>query len=448
MVAPSLSERLVQSLGDEAFAPLEQLDDYSVDGATPEVAVFPEKVEAVAEVLRLAGREHKKVTPRGGGTQMALGNIPTGVDLVLGLNRLNRILFHEPAEMVAGVEAGITLEVLQEQLAKRGQFLPLGAPIPTRATVGGILAANASGPSRLAYGTPRDWLIGIKVVHSDGTVTKSGGKVVKNVSGYDLNKLYVGSLGTLGVIVEANLKVAPLPPDLKTMLATYPSLSTAMDSAEHLLRQSSAPHALQVINGEILVRLPDLRSTSKDKAAVLALFAGRTQGVKRKLDDSSRVMEDGGARVVHVLSQGDGDRLWQALADLGWAGKEVPHLMVKVSILPSQVSGFLSTAGPLGGSSFLQGMVADVGSGVVRLLWWTEDGLSPAVTLVEDIRNRLREEVGRCMGHLVVERCPLELKRRIDVWGDSAEGMTIMRRIKRELDPAGILNPGRFAGGI
>ena len=134
---------------------------------------------------------------------MGLGNPPTGLDLVLGLERLNGLAFHEPADLVAAAQAGMTIDAFLGELARHGQTLPLEFPLSSKATVGGVLAANAGGPSRLAFGGLRDWLIGLRVVRASGEVTKSGGQVVKNVTGYDLNKLYTGSLGTLGVIVEA-----------------------------------------------------------------------------------------------------------------------------------------------------------------------------------------------------------------------------------------------------
>ena len=422
------------------------------------MAVIPGKVEEVSEVLSYAAREGSMVVPWGGGTQMALGNRPRGVDLVLGLGRLNHLLFHEPGDLVASVEAGITLNEVQEELANKEQFLPLEAPLPSRATVGGILAANASGPSRLAYGTARDWLVGVKVVGSDGTITKSGGRVVKNVTGYDLNKLYIGSLGTLGVIVQATFKVAPLPHDRKTLVAAYPSLSAALESAQEILRQSFSPQALHVVNGEIMGRLVGLVPTAASQASLMALLAGRTAAVKRKADDSARVMERGGARNVERLSNDEGAALWQAQTDLGWAEdafaltdsspKGLPYLVAKISLVPSRVGDFLAMADSLGGPTFRQGVVADVGSGLVRLLWWTQEGFPITLEDTEDLIGRLRRGVRHHEGHVVVERCPLEVKSKIDVWGEPLEGMAIMRRIKQELDPEGILNPGRFVGRI
>ena len=446
--AQGLSDTLAESLGKDAILSTDHLADYAVDGIIPGLAVAPADVDGVSAVLSLAAREGKRVAPRGGGTQMSLGNVPTGFDVALALGRLDRLLFHEPADLVASVEAGITLDALQKKLAAKGQFLPLEAPLPSRATIGGILAANASGPARLVYGTPRDWLIGARVVHSDGVVTRSGGRVVKNVTGYDLNKLYIGSLGTLAVFVEATLKVAPLPQDRTALVATYPSMPAAIDSAQQLLRQSFTPHGVQVINGEIMRRLPELDIMGDEGAAVIALFAGRTTAVKRKVDDSAGVMRTGGPKAVETLSGAKSGTLWQSLTDLGWAAEWSPHLALKVSILPSQVGDFLGMADSLGGPGLVQGLVADVGWGQVRSLWWEDEGPGGTVEGLEEVIAGAREAARHYAGHVVVERCPIDIKGKIDIWGDPLESLGLMRRIKTELDPAGILNPGRYAGRI
>ena len=445
----SLPDILISSLGREAVAPPERLMEHSIDGVPPEAVVFPTEMKEVSEVLFLATREEKAVTPWGGGTQMALGNTPSRVGIVLGLSRLNRVLLHEPADLVTSVEAGITLKTLQDELAKDGQFLPLEAPLPDRATIGGILAANASGPSRLAYGTARDWLIGIKVVQPNGTITRSGGRVVKNVAGYDLHRLYTGSLGTLGLIVEANFKIAPLPPNRRTLIATYRSLSNATDSAHGLLRRSFTPQALLVINREVMDILPGLDNFGDGNAAVLALFTGRKSAVKRKTDDSAREMERVAAGAVeNISSEEGGDILWQAVTDLGWEDKSTPRLVAKVSILSSQVKEYVAMAFRWASPTLCQGIVADVGTGLVRHLWWAEDGSSDVSEGAESLINKIRQEARPYTRHVVFERCPKEAKGKIDVWGDSPEGMDIMRRLKQQLDPAGILNPGRFTGRI
>ena len=194
---------------------------YAVDGVLPNAVVLPSTVKELSEVVSLASDRGGAVTPYGGGTMMSLGNQPRGSGLVVVTTSLDGILQYEPSDLTITVQAGITLAKLAGVLAKEGQFLPLEVPFPGRATVGGLLAAAYSGPLSLFYGLPRDWLIGIRVVNANGTVTKAGGKVVKNVTGYDMNKLYTGSLGTLGIIAEATFKVAPKPPVSRTLAVSF-----------------------------------------------------------------------------------------------------------------------------------------------------------------------------------------------------------------------------------
>ncbi len=443
MTSPSDSPP--ETMGHDPTVPPERLVEYSVDGLIPSAVVTPEDVKAVSRVLSRASAEGAKVTPRGGGTRMDLGNPPTGLDLILDLGRLDGVLFHEPADLVARVEAGITLETLRGRLAQRGQFLPLEAPLPSRATIGGILATNASGPSRLAYGTARDWLIGVTVVRSDGAVTKAGARVVKNVTGYDMNKLYTGSLGTLGVVVDATFKLSPLPVDGRTVIAGYPSLDSALDSSAEVLRQAPAtPQALHVINRDAMERLPDWTASKEGEVFLLALFEGRTTSVYRRADEWARAAVGTGGASVLSLSHEDGRCLWQSLTDLGWRPENLPSLSVKISIVPSSLKSFLASVEAELKQGSGHSLVADVGFGQLRLLWWTED----TVEDLEAIVRRLRETARRHSASVVVERCPLELKKVIDVWGDAVDGLEIMRRIKGELDPTGTLNPGRFVGGI
>ena len=200
---------------------------YAVDGVIPTVVVSPGTVEEVSAVLAACSKADAAVVPWGGGAHMGLGGVPKKVDVVLALGRMNQVIDHEPGDMTSTVQAGMTLSHFQSHLGRHGQFLSLDPPGGSRATIGGILAANASGPRRLRYGTARDLLIGLRVVHADGTVTKGGAKVVKNVTGYDMNKLYVGSLGTLGVIVEATFRLYPIPPVERTWVASFPAAAKA-----------------------------------------------------------------------------------------------------------------------------------------------------------------------------------------------------------------------------
>ena len=191
--------------------PSESASEYMIDNLLPSLVVKPHSVNEVSDLLKWSSAESQKVSPWGGGTQITLGNPPEQLDVVMDLGDLNEMISFQPADLTVSVQAGITLDDLQNNLKTADKFLPLEAPLSNTATIGGILSASSSGPLRHTYGLPREWLIGLKIISAQGMETKSGGQVVKNVTGYDLNMLYTGSLGTLGVIVEAIFKLAPRP---------------------------------------------------------------------------------------------------------------------------------------------------------------------------------------------------------------------------------------------
>ena len=224
-----------------ALPPNAQHAGYAVDGLSPMGVVVPEERGQVADVMRWAAENEVTVFPRGGGTKMGLGNPPESVGLVLDLSRLNRVVDYQPGDMTVTVEAGIALADLQRELAAARQFVPIESPFYHRATVGGILATGSVGAMAHAYGPPRDWLIGIGVVGADGSATKAGGRVVKNVTGYDLDKLYTGSMGTLGIIVEASFKVSPLQPEECLLAAPFPSVEDATAAGRAVLSSPAGP---------------------------------------------------------------------------------------------------------------------------------------------------------------------------------------------------------------
>src|SRR5581483_8682706 len=197
------------------------LRDYTIDGVLPRLMVTPPTINDLAQVIALANEHNLTVAARGGGSSMNLGGLPDRIDVLIETNKLTALLEHESPDLTCHVEAGITLADLQARLAAKGQRLALDPPNAQQATIGGLLASNASGPKRLRYGAARDLVIGLRVVQANGEIASSGGRVVKNVAGYDLNKLYIGSLGTLGIIVEANFKLHPLPAAERTLLLTY-----------------------------------------------------------------------------------------------------------------------------------------------------------------------------------------------------------------------------------
>ncbi len=381
---------------------------------------------------------------------MGLGNVSGKMDLVLDLERLNTVVDFQPEDLTATVEAGIAIDTLQAALAQRGMFLPLEAPLAQKATVGGVLAANTSGPRRHAYGLPRDWLIGISVVSADGTETKAGGKVVKNVTGYDLNRLYTGSLGTLGVIVEATFKLAPRPASTAALTASFDSIGAAVDAGRNLLDQPYSPQGVHVLSRDASIRL---EQHGGHQASVLAFFEGPgAELVERRVQECSRIFHDVGAVGITSISGPEYSSILGRLTDLGWSSESKPDLMIKINVPPSGVAGLVEKfrQDPLLVKA--PGISADVGFGMVRLFWW-EGGDSAAPAAFDEpvmlkVIQSVRELANAAGGNAVVELCPLAIKRQIDVWGESPQSIEIMRRIKNKFDPSGILNPGRFVGGI
>ena len=449
----SLPENLTSSLEPEAIVAEERLVDFAVDGITPQGALRPKDRQTTSEIMDWASSQKITVFPRGGGTQLALGNVPQEVGLILDLSQQSRMLDYQPADLTATVEAGITLEQLQRELAAGGKFLPVEAPMAETATIGGILAANASGPLRYSQRQPRDWLIGISVVGADGTETKAGGKVVKNVTGYDLNKLYTGSMGTLGVIVEATFKLSPSPTAHGALVARFPGTSQAIAASTKLLGHLSRPQGVQVIDGQAAQRLNieqgRVGRPGTGEALAMAFFSGRPKAVQRQLEDSVKLLTEIGSTEVATLNEAQGQSLAKSVCDLGWSNDTQPYLSIKANLPPSVLSAVIDRClrnSPLG---LPPGVLADPGFGQVRLFWWAgsvSDWLDDGAVLqaILKIRGIVRE----AGGNTLVEFCPLTLKKQIDVWGDQPGGMDVMHRLKQKFDPLGIMSPGRFVGKI
>ena len=438
-MASGVAASILDKVNPRWLTPESELAWYGVDGLIPTAAVRPPSVEALAETIALANEEGLATIPLGGRTQRSLGHPPRRMDLALDTRSLDRLVQYEPADLTVTVEAGMSVGMLGEILEAKGQFLPLEVPRPSSATVGGMVATAIFGPMSLTYGFPRDWLIGVKVVNADGGVTKGGGRVVKNVTGYDMNKLYTGSLGSLGVIVEASFKVAPKPVAWKTLAARFRSLEQAMLGANPLLEGYGGPTALTLLNAIAAGRL----GLECPGYLLLARFLGREGVVGRRVARAETSLKNSGAGEVRALDGVREASTWQSLVDMPWMGEEA-QLAIRCSVLPTEVGRLLDSLEGGTDSNGGHALIADVGVGLVRSLSWGE----AAAEDFEDRMERVIRETRRLSGEWVVERCPVELKQGRDVWGPLPPGLDIMRRLKLSLDPHGILNPGRFVGGI
>jgi len=443
-----VTKRIGAIVGEANVLAGEGVKAYAVDGLIPEAVVFPGSVEELSEVMTFASEERLAVIPWGGGTAMGLGGIPERVDLIVSLKRLNRIIEHEPADLTASVQAGITLRDLQAFLGRRGQFLALDPPYPERATVGGILAANKSGPRRLRYGSARDLLIGIKVVQADGRVIKGGGKVVKNVTGYDLNKLFIGSLGTLGIIVEANFKLLPLPVDERTYLAPFPSVEIAQEAVRKILDSPLVPSALEIVSpvaGRMVAEQVGLEWWG---SYALAISVGSVrEAVDAQLGTLRRLCKEVGSPQGEVLEGQLHTALWAAIQDFAPSGRQ--RATLKASVLLTKVPEVIRVGQEAATKRALGcAVIASAGSGIVRF-YLNGNGVPEAFAQkVTEMAETVRAFIFQSEGSLIILDAPPEVKRRIDVWGPVGKPLALMQALKTEFDPQRILNPGRFVGKI
>jgi len=438
----ALLDSLASSLPKGHVLTGEQAEGYEVDGLRPAAVVLPESVDEVSAVLAAACEQRAAVVPWGGGTAMALGNLPRTYDLALVTRCLSRMLEYEPADLTLTVQAGITMAALASELKRHGQFLPLDAP--EEATLGGVLATGAFGPRRHAYGPVRDWVLGVRIVQADGRATKSGGRVVKNVAGYDMTKLYLGSLGTLGVIVEASLKVTPLPAVEETWAAVCPSsgeaVRLALDANSRRLRLGALTVAGPLgPDGPLAAIKLDSRGY-----AVLAQAMGTRAAVERSLRDLDALAGDHGLTVGARL--GGADKVWDALRVIARPALEDNVLLVKALLSPRRVSPWLERTAALAAKTGLApALAAHVGTGCVFTRW---QGPGLGGERGHGLLTALSESAATLGGAAVLEGCAIELKHHVDVWGRTRADFALMRRLKEQFDPHGTLNPGRFLGRL
>ena len=421
-----------------------ELSPYVVEGRTPEAAVFPGSIEEVAAVMALASEVGTPVTPWGGGTAASVG-MPAGrTGLVIGLRRLARLLDHEPGDLTATVEAGMTVQAFQTALGSRGQWLSLDPADAERATVGGVLATNACGPRRHLYGTARDVLIGVTVVTADGAIVKGGGKVVKNVAGYDLPKLFIGSYGTLGVIVEATVKLRPLPEQEELVSVRFDRLKDAGSAVKAVAASDLIPNAVELLDGAGASGA-GLAAGSPTPGAVLVVgFDGVREQVDWQRAELARLTGPLGGRDPRLLDAA----AWTRLPTAAREAFSTTAAVMTLVVLPSQVAEIMEQgAGIARGRGLQSAWAAHAGVGVVRGALASEpapkDPAALAVVLAE-----WREMARAGGGYANLEGAPLAIKSQIPVWDDPGAAGRIMERIKAQLDPRNILNPGRFVAGI
>jgi glycolate oxidase FAD binding subunit len=397
---------------------------------------FPRDIDELSEMMRLASGERWRVIPAGAGTWLEMGAKPARFDLIVSTAKMNRTLEYEPADLTATVEAGIPLAAFNRMAAEDRQFIPLDPFGDERSTIGGVVATASSGPLRCAYGTPRDWLIGVAVVHADGRITRAGGKVVKNVAGYDLCKLYTGSFGTLAVIAETSFKLRALPSCEKTVVFYSRDAESLCSLVARIADSDVQPAAMELISPYD----EDSPPLDAEHFALVLKFLNEIEALDWQIEEAARI----GSGFRHTtLGEADATEFWRAYRD----GETSPQaeFILRLSAPPSDLNSLIADANRALPPARLR---AHGANGVVRLhgdaSWLDGPKIEERLRELAEMR-RMAQARG---GQMLILRAPDEIKNRIDVWGEVGPAESLMRALKEKFDPHRILNPGRFVAGI
>jgi glycolate oxidase FAD binding subunit len=406
-----------------------------IDDFGPLAVERPRSAEEIGEFVRRAATDGTAIYPVGGRTQIGLGLPPTKPGIAVDVRGLDAVLDYPARDMTITLKAGVTVAALQRLLAAENQRLPVDVPRPEEATIGGTLAANVSGPRRLGYGTLRDYVLGMSVVNDEGQEVKAGGRVVKNVAGYDLPKLHVGALGTLGIITQVTLKLRPLP-DATALVAVGCDSTALAPLLDRLHVSRTRPVSLDLVNApaarEIAARGPAL------PRADWVVVVGYEDNMVAVGWQVSRLIEEVASAGIVGLEARAGVSaavLWQGLTEFDL--RPASTLTFKVNLLPSAVAGFCLEAATLPEEILL---IARAGSGIVRGHLGGDLTLERAAVILK----ALQDKAVAARGNVVVTRCPTAWKGSLPVWGAPRGDAWLMRRVKETLDPRGVFNPGRF----
>lgn len=404
---------LLRSAVDAAI--IEQsVEDYALHDVVPGAVVAPRSVDEAAAILRLAN-QHKWRVEFAGGMTRPQGNRRTRTDLVVTTRRLTEITEYEPADLVIGVQAGVTLDTLQREVGRNQQFLALDPPASEGSTVGGMIAAARSGPLRMAFGTPRDQVLGLQMLTADGRLLAVGGRVVKNVAGYDLVRLMTGSAGTLGMITQAFIRLRPVPQADESMVVRAHAAAPLTELATFITQHNLEAVALELLDGwSLLIRLH-----------------GNQESV---VDARTRIAAHCSTAGLAVAAAGKHE--WQELAQAELDAVTV----VRLADLPSRLPQTLQLAEKLVARAGADARVAaHAADGIVRVLLGDSDAESTAFAIGE-----ARTVLGVSGGSVIVHSGSGELMRRVDAFGGGGNTLPLMTKLKQLFDPAGVLAPGRF----
>jgi glycolate oxidase FAD binding subunit len=478
ITSDTISARLADISGESNIAgDPAQLACYAIGSMTPAATVRPGSAAEIADIVKFAAAEKLAIVPTGARTKLGMGLAPRKYDLALDTTRVNRVLAYDPGDMTLSVEPGILLADVAKLLAEHRQFIPLAVPFHDRATVGGTIASGVDGPLRQMYGTARDYVLGMDFVTGDGVIAKSGGRVVKNVAGYDLHKLMIGALGTLGILTKINFRTFPAPSNARMFVAGFERAAQALDMRARVAHSPLRPLTIEIVSpgaadllgNEVAVRISPGESGWDGLDATnwifATSFAGNEKALARYARDLRQMATDSGAARAEIF----GDE--EALASLRRVREFIPIALesspaatvLKLSVLPARVQEILESAERLMESNAIKSNAIESHSAGTRELRWAAlargvgviyIALLPAAAddearqHVAAITNEVLQACAAAGGDGSIPWCPAPWKASLKVWGLPRGDFEHMRALKQAFDPHGILAPGRFVGGL
>ena len=414
-------------------------ETYALGGCLPRSVEQPADAAGVAAALKACADAGEAAVLFGGGTLTSIGNAPLRYDRAIVLGRLDRIATYDPRDLTIGIEAGMTIETIVRRLAEERQFIPFDVPRPARATVGGTLASGWAGPRRMTYGHLRDLVIGSTAALTDGTLATAGGMVVKNVTGYDMSKLYVGSLGTLGAIVRANFKTLPRPAAARLAVAPLPA-DVEERAVAALAQLTVQPTAVLVIRG-----FPSNTSKVQNEATrSIVLFEGSVATIDRATRELRSQLGAAGVARTHLLEGADAERTLQETVDSYIEPVADRSVTYRERGLPATAWARANAArAALDGTGLTADTIADLRTGdvVVRIAGDSRAAIDDRLPEADAAVRRTLERATLLAGEPA-------LRAKLDAWGSVPATIETMRTLKARFDPTATLAPGRYVGGI
>ena len=437
---------------DNMIADPDRLNALAIDGVVPGLLASPKTIEETSNIMATAYKNNLAVVPIGGGTKMSLGGIPSRADILISTKRMNRYIDYDIDNLTIELECGETIAAAQAKLAAEGKgyFLPLDPPHSRDATVGGVVATNDNGPRRLLYGGLRDNVLGNILVLPNGEIVKAGGKVVKNVASYDLTKLCIGSLGSLGIICRTTFKIYLKPEAEATLFLSFKELKEAGSFLRKVISSFYYPAALELMTANALTNYKDLIKTDGNYIVAIGL-EGISEAVERQNKDLSEMGKNEGASTAASVKGESHRNFWLAYKDFtDELTKTDPNLVLLKSnfVISQHAEMFAASEKALKDTGLKYALAAHAGSGILYTAILAGQDLE---TKKESLVGKIKQLTDRAVehdGNLVVEKAPLSVKRKISVWGQMKDGFHLARGLKEKFDPTGIINPGRYIGGI